>query len=218
MAGYGTITKTGQAVKDRLVRQFGDEAAVQLTDADVIRYVNDGQREIAVRNRLLKGVLQTNLVAGQRDYPASNLVLKVVSMLVNGSPVEYRSFEEAEEYLLSTDPKHANTGQPIIWYEWGGTYTFWPVPDTNVTNGIEIRYIGAPTEITALSDSLSIPDAMFNILVQYCTAQAYEMDEDWSAAQIKNSQFETSLLTAHNDQEQTSQKTYGRITVLEDDM
>lgn len=218
MAGFQTTTQTAQAIYDRLTRQFGDESGVQITQSDVFHWINDGQREIATRNQSVKAKATTNLVSGTGDYPVPDDVLKVVSMLVNGLPVNYRSFQEAEEYILENDPARSATGQPIIWYEWGGSYSFWPIPDTNATGGIVIRYIQAPTIVDAFSDLLSVPDTEFNLLLQYCLAQAYEMDENWQGSQLKGSQFEAGILAQNDDNDNSSAKSYQRITVLADDM
>lgn len=215
---YGTTSYTAQAIKDRLVRQFGDEAGVQVQDGDIFHWINDGQREIITRTGILKARQTTNLVSGTKDYPVPTDVLKVKSMLVNGLPVEYRSYEEAEEYIFNSDPNHLNAGQPVIWFEWGGTYTFYPTPNIDLAGGIELRYIKAPTDVTVLSSPLSIPDTQFNMLLEYVMAQAYELDEDWQASSVKGNQFEGSLTTALADDASVSVKTYGRITVLEDDM
>lgn len=218
MAGFQTVTLTVQAVYDRLTRQFGDESGVQVTQNDVFHWVNDGQREIAARNQSVKAKAATNLVSGTGDYPVPNDVLKVISMLVNGQPVDYRSFQEAEEYILENDPTRSATGQPTLWYEWGGTYSFWPMPDTNAAGGIVIRYVQAPTTVAALTDTLSIPDTEFNMLLQYCMAQAYEMDEDWQASQIKGNQFEATIMAANGDNDESGARSYQRITVLAEDM
>jgi hypothetical protein len=41
-------------IATRVRRQFGDDVGILITDADIIRWVNDAQREIAVKANLLQ--------------------------------------------------------------------------------------------------------------------------------------------------------------------
>jgi len=214
---YSSSTKTAQRVIDYVKRQFGDESGVQITDADIFRWINAGQEEIFRRNEPAKATSTTDVVAGQHTYTFPSGILKVQSLLVNGVPIERRSFQEAEEYLLSQDPGRVETGDARIWYEWGGDFTIWPTPQGNYTGGITIKYIKSPDDVTSTSDVLSIPDIYFNRLIEFVMSQAYELDENWAAAENKAVQFSQNLDSQSNDTN-TQHDTYPRITVLDEDM
>jgi hypothetical protein len=220
MAGFATVTKTAQNIADAVKRQFGDESGVQITDTDIFRWINQGQLDICRRQRLLKGIKLANVVAGTSDYTIPDDVLFVQEIVINGQSVAYRSYEEASAYILENDPLKSSTGMPDIWYEWAGIYTFWPVPDLSVAgiNNLKLLYVKAPTDVTALANPLSIPDTYYNLLLEYVTAQAHEMDEDWTAAQIKGQQYETGIMRDSEDGDRVYQGTYQRITVLPEDM
>lgn len=214
---YSTATKTAQRVVDYVKRQFGDESGVQVTDADIFRWINAGQEEIFRRNEPVKATSTADLIAGQHTYTFPAGILKVQSLLVNGVPIPVRSYQEAEEYLLSQDPARTETGDAQIWYEWGGDFTIWPTPDKNLVGGITIKYVKAPAEVDAVTDVLSIPDIYFNRLVEFVLAQAYELDENWAAAEAKTNQFGQNLDMQMNDAN-TQHNTYPRITVLDEDL
>lgn len=215
---YITITKRVSDVAAYVKRQFGDESGVQITDDDIIRWVNAGQDEIFRRNEPLKATSTANLVAAQDSYTFPNNVLKVQSITVSGTPIPYRSYQEAEEYILANDPNRIETANvPSIWYEWGGEFVFWPIPAINGTLAIKIRYVQAPTNVSALTSLLSIPDTYFNRLVEWVSSQAYELDENWGAASAKAEQFGTNL-DSQATADSVQYDTYPRITVLEDDM
>ena len=214
---YSTSTKTAQRVIDYVKRQFGDESGVQIQDADIFRWINAGQEEIFRRNEPMKATGTADLVSGQHTYNFPGDILKVQSVLVNGVPIERRSYQEAEEYLLSQDPKRVETGDARIWYEWAGDFTLWPTPDKDLTGGIVIKYIKAPADIAAADAVLSIPDIYFNRLVEFVMSQAYELDENWAAADAKAAQFGQNLDSQMNDTN-TQHDTYPRITVLDEDM
>lgn len=220
MAGFQTVSRLVSDIKSAVVRQFGDESGVQLTDADIYRWVDQGQLEICRRHRLLKAVKLANLTAGVKDYTIPDDVLFVQQILVNGQGVDYRSFEEATVYILENDPNFTATGQPDMWYEWAGTYTFWPVPDSVSAgvNNLKLYYIKAPTKVTALTDALTIPDTYYTSLLKYVMSQAHEMDEDWTAAQVKSQQYDADMTQAGEDNDRINQGTYQRITIMPEDM
>lgn len=202
-----------------LKRTFGDESAVQITDADIIRWINAAQREILTTNKILKVLATADLVAGtyQYTFPSQNII-EVQSILVNNRKMDYRSFQEAEEYIMKVDPDRSLTGDPTLWYEWAGTFYLYPMPDTSYTAGIQIFYVDSPAVVTLLTDGLSLPDSFFNRILEYCLGQAYEMDEDSQNSQYKLSQFSKGLDVMSNAESMAGNDTYPRITVLEDDM
>jgi hypothetical protein len=214
---YIAATRKVSDVLAYVKRQFGDESGVQITDDDVIRWVNAGQDEIFRRNEPVKASATADLVNGTHTYTFPDDILKIQSILVNGVPVPRRSFQEGEEYVISNDPNRTSTGQPQIWYEWGGEFTFWPTPDSDLVGGIVLKYIKKPTTIVDAGDTLSIPDTYYNRLVEFVLGQAYELDENWSAATVKTEQFGTNL-DSQFGQDSVQPDTYRRITVLEEDM
>lgn len=210
--------KTVSDVIAYIRRTFGDEASIQVTDADIIRWTNAAQRDIVAKNKILKQVATSTLVAGQSDYDFSALpIYQIHSIYVDGHPVEARSFQNAQEYIAKHDPNRKTTGRPQVWYSWGNELTFWPTPSAEVANGIKIYYIAAPVELTATTSELSVPDEYFNRVIEFVMAQAYELDEDNENASYKHTQFSQGLDVLAGDQ-QPIQKTYPLITILPEDM
>lgn len=214
---YQTATKKVSDVLSYVQRQFGDESGVQITNDDIVRWVNAGQYEIFRRNEPVKATSSADLVAGQYTYTFPGGILKIQSILINGIPVRPMSYQEGEEYVVKKDPNRVNTGQPEIWYEWGGDFTVWPIPDSSAVGGITIKYVKAPTDVTATTDTLSTPDPYYNRLLEFVLQQAYELDENWNAATMKANQFGTNLNSQMNATG-VEYATYPRITVLDEDL
>lgn len=214
---YLSATRTVQQVIDYVKRQFGDESGVQINDADVIRWINSGQDEIFRRSEPIKASSTADIVAGTHTYTFPADVLKVQSLLYNGVPVKFMSYQEAEEHLQEHDPNRVERGTPQVWYEWGGEFTLWPTPELNSTGGLNIKYVKAPTIVDSVGDTLATPDVYFNRLVEYVLQQAYELDENWAAAESKANQFGENLMM-QNGQGNTQASTYPRITVLDEDL
>src|SRR5512138_1815684 len=90
----------------RVRRTFGDEAAVQVTDDDVIRWINDAQIEVVKHN---EGALQKSdlidLVANQSTYtmPTDLLILRTLrykfSSMQSFARLKYKSLQEFDELI-----------------------------------------------------------------------------------------------------------------------
>lgn len=207
--GTRTVADVNRAVK----RSFGDESGVQLEDDDIIMWINDAQDEIVKRNRILKATSTTTSVIGQQDYtfPSEN-ILQIESLHYNGVRLPNMSFAEAEEKVIGQDPDDV-LDEPVLWYEWGGKFSFYPVPASEQT--IVLYYTENPARITSVNDTLSVPDKYYQDVVRYVLQQAYEMDEDANMSQLKQKQFDDSL-SALGEEERTAQNmTYSTITVID---
>ena len=211
-------TKTVGDVFSEVKRAFGDESGVQLTDADLFRWVNAGQLDIVSKSKLLKAVAQTDIVANQGFYEFPSVaILEVESLHVNGVPTPALTFVEAEEYILKFDPERKDVGTPKIWYSYAEKIFLWPVPDASYAKGLTLYYTPAPVVVSTVGDTLSLPDKYFNTLVQYVLYKAYEMDENFEASSIKMQEMMTNLADFAEDETKVLNRTYGHITVVEDD-
>lgn len=212
-----TITHTANDVASYVKRQFGDESGVQVTDQDIIRWINMGQTEIFRRNKPIKKTGTADLVAGQYKYTFPTDVMQVEKLRVKGITIEQLSFQEAEEYINRVDPVTASTALPKVWYDYGGSFMFYPIPDTSSVGGIELFYVPEPTSISVITSQLSVPDAYYNRLLEYVMAQAHELDENFTASQVKSTQFQSGL-DIQNLEDDNIRNTYPRVTVLWEDM
>ena len=193
-------TRTYGDLKIMVKRTFGDESGVQLEDADILRWANEATQAIAVLNRLLREKATTPSVLGQFDYefPAQNIA-QINSLHHNGQPLHPIEFQDAEQSLLMSDPDHTATGLPIYWWVWAETLSLWPKPDAAGT--LTLYYTRNPVLLTG-SDSqfIDVPDKHYQTVVDYVLWRAYEMDEDWQAAQAKESQYRSNLVEQKEDE------------------
>ena len=186
---------TGDDVSFRVRSSFGDFSGAQLSDAAILSWINDGQREIVNSNTLLRATKYSNVIAGQQDYSfPEDKVLAIEAVYVSGYPIENVSPQAAREYVLKLDPTLLlEATRPELWYERAGVITFYPVPKENITNGLKLEYVKVPASLAALSNPLGIPDRYFNELVNYVISQALESDENYDAAGYKLRQFRGGL-------------------------
>src|SRR4249920_3716410 len=192
------ITPATRLVSDvvsRVKRQFGDEAGVQITDTDIIRWVNDGQLEITKKNKVLKSIASTPSIAGTDQY---------------------RSFNDVAELILQTTDVTQQQGPPSCWYEWDDAIYFFPTPNT-AGDTITMYYINYPVTVTSTSDALSIPDNYYEQLIQYCMTLAYETDDDLQSSVMKGNQFTSEMNMLASTDDGYGNQYYRTITVLQDD-
>jgi hypothetical protein len=203
----------GTDVASRVRSAFGDTSGAQLADANILLWINDGQREIVNSNPILRDSKVTDLIAGQADYTfPSDKVLIVEAIYIDGYPVDNLTVQESREFIKKQDPAEVSTAdRPAIWYERAGVISFWPKPNRTITNGFKLEYIKNPTSLASLASAVSIPDRYFNELVNYVIAQSLEMDENFDAAQYKHRQFRDGLDRLFTKDSSSQDAVYGGV-------
>lgn len=200
----------------RVQRQFGDEAAVQVTDADVIRWINDAQKEIAVQNDLMQATGTAPSVINQNEYDFPADMLGLNKLFYNNYKLRFLAREEYDAYVNPQDPNEVNTGDPLVYTRWGAKYLVYPRPSAVGT--FKLLYTQRPAEVDDINDTLAIPVEYHPRIVEFCLRQAYEMDEDWDAAAVKSTQFDAGLSILKENEYSQDKEFYPTITVLPEDM
>jgi hypothetical protein len=202
-------------IATRVKRQFGDEANIQISDSDIIRWVNDAQREITVEQNLLQAKATASSVVGQVEYTIPTDTLTLRSVKFQGRKLQPMSLNEADEAIPDLDDT-ANypSGTPSSFWVWANNISLYPKPDTVQT--LEIYYTRQPAAVTATSDEPEVPLSYHNRIVEYCLAQAYELDENWQAAQAKSQQFERGLDKLKDTVDWVHRDYYPSITSTDD--
>lgn len=205
-------TRTYGKLATDVKRRFGDESGVQLEDADILRWANDGQQQIVTENKVLRSKGTTPLVAGTYDYTFPSLAIHAVTSIhVDGAPIKNISFEDAEATLIASDPNREQAGPPVFWWLWDETFTLWPTPAASGT--VTVFFTRPPAELTGdAAQLLDVSDKYYPALVNYVLQQAYEMDEDWQASQAKEAQFKNALAEQREEDFLASDDFYPVVT------
>jgi hypothetical protein len=204
-----------QDVITRVQRQFGDEASVQVTSDDVIRWINDAQKEIAVQNDLMQATATAPSVAGVNSYTFPSDMLGLNKLFYNNLKLRYLSRQEYDAYVNTQDPNEVANGDPLLYTRWGNQYLVYPKPQSVGT--FKLLYTQRPPEVANGADSLSLSLEYHPRIVEFCLRQAYEMDEDWDAAAVKATQFDSGLSILKENEYSKDRETYPTITVLPED-
>lgn len=211
-----------QEVADRVKRTFGDEAAVQVSDADIIRWINDAQLQITIdQSELLETVGTADIISGQADYTLPSDLDTLRSLMYNNFRLRGLSFAQFNEYLdgfkATASQGGYGNGTPEVFMVYGSTVTLFPTPQQSLTGGLRIYYAKHPATVATLADSLGVPTRYHNSVVEFCLKQAYELDENPDMAAYKKGEFQDQLMKLKNQEKTTSNEYYPTITTLPED-
>lgn len=213
-----------QDIVTRVRRVFGDDAAVQVTDADIFRWINDGQIEIIKNNaEALQTTSTLNLVANQATYalPSDLLLLRSLrykySDMNSYSALVYKSMQQFDESIDGWDGTDYSAGHPVLFTQYNNSVVLFPTPDRASTAGLKLLYNKTSTDVTALSDAISLPLIYHNTILKYCLWQTSLLDEDYDPAVMYQSNFQNDMLLLKKRETTEATATYPVITVLADD-
>lgn len=211
-----------QDVVTRVKRVFGDESGVQITDDDLIRWINDAQEQIVMDNEgLMEATAVADTVQNQMEYDVPEDMSVLRSLKYKGYRLKVMSFAEFNEYIdgYSAEPGVSpyGPGIPEIFMVWNNKITLFPKPQESLPGSLTIYYIKHPPPVATLADDLSVPKQYHNAVVKYCLKQAYELDEDFQKSAAMKSEFDQDMMKLNDRNKWTSQEYYPRITTLPED-
>ncbi len=214
-----------QDVVTRVRRTFGDDAAVQVSDDDVFRWINDAQVSIVRYNeQALQATGFINLVANQSTYtlPTDLLLLRTLrwrfSSMDSYSRLAYKSQAQLDEEIDGWDGSAYPAGKPAFYTISDNTVVLFPTPDEAMTGGLKVLYSKKPVDVTALMDALSLPLVYHTTIVKYCLWQASLLDDDNESALMHQANFTNDLDILLNKETKEPINTYPTITVREFDI
>jgi len=162
-----------------------DFAAVRYTNATLLGFFNDGQREV-VLNRPDANVASASftLVAGSKQsLPVAALRLIDVTRNTNGQAVSPIARSLLDQNLPNWHEKTAgNDGIEHFVYEDTDPKNFYVFPKVDVANhSVEIVYSTVPADIAitnfaSATDVIGLDDLYANCLVDYVLYKAYQID------------------------------------------
>lgn len=199
----------------RTKRTFGDESGAQVTDDDIIRWINDGQNEIAQLHELLESIATTKTYAGVPDYELPSNMVRLKAVYVNGAPLEVLTTQQFDESIARYSEGAPPKGNSYIVTSWGNKISLYPTPVDE--QELRLRFVCFPAPVEKPTDELNIPLRYHNRLVEYVLQQAYELDENFDAMGVKSQQFAQNMSQNLGDEQHDVSATYPVITVREED-
>jgi hypothetical protein len=192
------------ALLQRVVDALVDAGAVRWTTPELVRYLNDGQREIVVYRPDATATTATHaLVAGAKQtLPAAALKLIEVVRVVNGPAVTLA--DRAVLDRVDRDWYSRSQGTTVKHYSFDprDARSFYVQAGVGVVMvyGAVPADVAAPSEsalVAAVTGDVSVSDAYWNALQQYVVYRAFSKDSEFAAnagrAQAAYQQFAQAL-------------------------
>lgn len=188
-----TGTNLASDVKDRV----GDTGAVQVTDAMILRWINQGARSISSRNPFLEMLATGNALAGVASYGLAATfgnprILSVEMVLFKGKPLNIINPAEWRR-LIDGRELDEQQGDPGYAMFFGDTVTLWPVPAATEVGALGLSYLAMPADMTDIASPLPLPDRLYNALADYVFAQALQQLEKFDESRVVLANHETHL-------------------------
>lgn len=208
---------TAQSIIQRAVVTLHDTTSIRWPVNELVRYLNDGQREVLIyRPDAMNTTATMSLVAGTRqDLSAGSLTptpAKLVEVTRNMSSSSLKGAVRLTNRTIldaTTPGWHAITqSQNILHFMFDdrNPKVFYVYPPAQTGAQVEVIYAGYPTDISepadgslvaAVTGNISLPDIYSNSLVDYVLYRAYLKDSEFAGnaerANARYASFTSSL-------------------------
>jgi hypothetical protein len=207
------MTIAAQSIIRRVVETMQDNTSVRWPVAELVRYLNDGQREVVLyRPDSMVTNATITLASGAKQALPTN-GSKLIDVIRNTAGTK-RSVRMTVRNILDTQsPNWYNlTGVTEIlhyMYDPRDPKVFYVYPPAAASGAsVEVVYSAYPTDITepadgalysAVAGNISLPDIYGNVLADYILYRAYTKDSEYAGnaqrAQAHYAAFQAALTT-----------------------
>ena len=187
---------TGTNLLSRIKDILQDTTSVRWPEAEILRYINDAQREIV--NYKPESSAKTDnvqLVAGTKQaLPSDGLrLIKVTRNMsdASGGATGKRAIRIVNVDILNTqepdwndptvsgDAQHGTVVKHYIFDE-DDPKNYYVYPGVNGNAYVEIVYSKTPTDLSSASSNLDIDDIYGNAVIDYVLFRAYQKDSEYA--------------------------------------
>lgn len=185
---------TAQSIIQRCVDALQDPTSIRWPVAELVRYLNDGQREVVLhRPDAMRKSAAVALVAGTRQTIPSD-GLKLIDIVRNTGGTKRAVRQVNREILDAQTPGwHGLTGSTEILhflFDARDPTAFYVYPPASSSGAsVEALYTSAPADVsepppgslyTAVTGNISVPDIYGNVLHDYIMFRAYSKDSEYA--------------------------------------
>lgn len=181
----GTLTGTNIVTRARKILQDTTSGGTRWLDAELLDWINDGQREIVLlKPNAYSTVENLTLVEGTRQaLPASGLMLlSVIRNVSNGRVVR----RVDRNILDSENPNwHAASASATVehyTFDEDAPANFWVYPPqpSSGFGSVELIYSKSPEDLASLASVITLNDIYANVILDYVLYRAYSKDTDYA--------------------------------------
>lgn len=184
---------TAQSVVRRATDILQDQTSIRWTADELVRWLNDGQREIALYRPDAFATYGTlTLVAGSRQsLPASGFKLLDIPNNASGTKAAIRMVDRRA--LDEQNPAwHGMSGTSTVvhyCYDPRDPRTFYVYPPSAGGNSVNAVYAAYPTDVTepspgatytSVTGNISVPDIFASALLDYMLYRGYSKNSEYA--------------------------------------
>lgn len=144
----------------------------------MIDWINAGQLQIARETKCLSTT--SSAVANLYPFAMPTNLLKIERITYDGVALNYVDIEELDSRILDLSIVEA----PLLFYVVGQTIHLYPKPAPTDNTTVVLTYSRIPVTIATIADSLTLPEAFHQDLVDSVLINAHERNENWKAVEI----------------------------------
>lgn len=183
---------TAQSIIRRAVETLQDPTSVRWPISELVRYLNDGQREVVLYrpDSMVTSTTRTLTTGTRQTLPNGSKLIEVVRN--TGGTKRAVRMVNREILDAQTPGWHNLTGATDIlhyMYDPRDPTVFYVYPPAATGASVEIVYAAYPTDIvepadgslyTAVSGNISLPDIYGNVIQDYILYRAYTKDSEYA--------------------------------------
>ena len=199
-------------IKRRVTNMLGDDAKLIFEDADLLDSINDAQIDICRKTDILRGSQNIAVSQGIEQYPLPLDFIEIQRVTFQSIKLYKSTWQEID----MIDPNHTTYGSqgvPTHYHREGNQIYLWPPP--NASGGLVVYYSKTPTVLTGDADVPDIPLAMHEDIVIRVVARGHEQVEDFQAASVKATEYNTAVGMTIEQAQEGSDESYPMIRDIE---
>lgn len=186
---------TAQSIIRRCVETLQDNTSIRWPVSELVRYLNDGQREVVLyRPDSMVTNATVSCVAGSRQTLPANGA-KLIDVLRNSAATSAkRAIRQTNREILDAQVPgwHQITGSVDVLhytYDPRDPKVFYVYPPATAQAQVDIVYASYPTDVvepadgttyTSVTGNISLPDIYGNVLQDYILYRAYMKDSEYA--------------------------------------
>jgi len=189
------MTIAAQSIVRRVVETLQDSTSVRWPISELVRYLNDGQREVVLYrpDSMVTNAVLTCVAGTRQTLPSvGSKLIEIVRNVAATSAKKAVRMINREILDAQTPGWHGLTGVVDIthfMYDPRDPRTFYVYPPATTLAQLDVVYAAYPTDIAepadgtlygSVSGNISLPDIYGNILGDYILYRAYTKDSEYA--------------------------------------
>lgn len=210
---------TVSKVFTRVQNLFGDTDQIQITEAMVIDWINDAQREAVMQHEaLLPEETTIAAVADQSTYSLPSDLFTLRHVYFDGYMIKYMTQLELNERVdgWRNPDLFPSAVLPVAYTRVkDNEIILFPAPTESGT--ITVVYSRYSQDVTTTADPIDLPEYYHSYVEHFCMMKAYELDENWDASDRKASILQKTLDFNNAKETWFGRDTFPHVTVMPED-